>query len=99
MGAWGDTVGEGDGGEIKCGIEASGIKEKGIDIGIGKLIDEDGEAEITAIVEKMTEESSLAATEEAGDKRATHTATSKAGTPVEHSVFERQAHLVPLHFF
>lgn len=91
------TVGERDGGEVKGGVEAGGVEEEGIDVGVGELADEDGEAEVAAVVEEVAEEGGLAAAEEAGDEGAPHPPAAQPRPPVEHPVLERHAHLVPLH--
>lgn len=69
---------EGDGGEIEGGVEAVGIEKQGVDIGVGELVDEDGEAEVSAVVEEVLDESRLPAAEESGDERASHAAAGKA---------------------
>lgn len=91
------AVGEGDGGEVEGGVEAGGVEEERVDVGGGELVDEDGEAEVAAVVEQVLHEGCLAAAEEARHQRAAHPAAGEAGPPVEHPVLERNAHLVPLH--
>lgn len=87
-----------DGGEVEGGVEAAGVEEEGVDVGVGELVDEDGEAEVTAVVDEVLEERGLAAAEESGDEGAAHAAAGEAAAAVEHAVLKRRRHLVALHF-
>lgn len=82
------TVCELDGGEVEGGVQAAGVEKEGIDVGVGELVDEDGEAEVTAIIDEVLEEGGLAAAEEPGDEGAAHAAAGKTAAAVEHAVLK-----------
>ena len=91
-------MGEGDGGEIEGGVEAVGVEEKGVDVGVGELVDEDGEAEVAAVVDEVPDERRLAAAEESGDEGAAHAAAGEPRPAVEDAVLKGHSHLVAFHF-
>lgn len=90
-------MGEGDGSEVKGLVEACGIKEEGVDIRVRKLIDEDSEAKVAAVVQKVLKKGRFSTAKKACNEGAAHAAAAKAGPRVEHPVLERLRHFIPFH--